>query len=88
MSSDTASWYGRVGISLWTAIAIDASGQRESPMIFAASWAISARLYNLIQRFAPSNVVIRRIHTRTGLKWGSLAGLGGVAICVDAQLDS
>lgn len=38
-------------------------------MIFAASLAISARLYNLVQRFAPSNIVIRRIQTRAGLKW-------------------
>jgi len=47
-------------------------------MIFAASRAISARLYDLVQRFALSNIVIRRIHTRTGLKWGWLAGVGGV----------
>lgn len=46
-------------------------------MIFAASWAISARLYSLSQRFAPSNIVIRRVHTRTGIKWGPLVGLAG-----------
>jgi hypothetical protein len=28
----------------------------------------------------PSNIVIRRIHTRTGLKWGPLTGLTGVVI--------
>lgn len=49
-------------------------------MIFAASWALSARLYSLSQRFAPSNVVIRRVHTRAGLKLGPLAGLGGVVV--------
>jgi uncharacterized PurR-regulated membrane protein YhhQ (DUF165 family) len=49
-------------------------------MIFAASWAISARLYYLCQRFAPSNIVIRRVHTRTGIKWGPLVGLAGVAL--------
>lgn len=46
-------------------------------MIFAASWAISARLYSLSQRFAPSNIVIRRVHPRTGIKWGPLVGLAG-----------
>ena len=49
-------------------------------MIFAASWALSARLYRLSQRFAPSNIVIRRVHTRTGIKWGSLVGLAGVVV--------
>ena len=49
-------------------------------MIFAASWAISARLYGLVQRFAPSNIVIRRLHTRTGIKWGPLVGLAGVVV--------
>lgn len=48
-------------------------------MIFAASWALSARLYNLAQRFAPSNIVMRKVHTRTGIKWGPLVGLiGGI----------
>lgn len=49
-------------------------------MIFAASWAISARLYSLLQRFAPSNIVIRRVHTRTGIKWGPLVGPAGVVV--------
>lgn len=49
-------------------------------MIFAASWAISARLHGLVQRFAPSNIVIRRVHTRTGIKWGPLVGLAGVVV--------
>ena len=49
-------------------------------MIFAASWALSARLYGLSQRFAPSNIVIRRVHTRTGIKWGPLVGLAGVVV--------
>ncbi len=44
-------------------------------MIFAASWAVSARLHNLFRRFAPSNILIRRVHTRTGIKWGPLVGL-------------
>ena len=47
-------------------------------MIFAASWALSSRLYGLAQRFCPSNIVIRRVHTRTGIKWGPLVGLAGV----------
>ncbi len=49
-------------------------------MIFVSSWAISARLYGLVQRFAPSNIVIRRVHTRTGVKWGPIVGLAGVAV--------
>ena len=49
-------------------------------MIFVASWAISARLYSLVQRFAPSNTVIRRVHTRSGIKWGPLVGLAGVMV--------
>lgn len=49
-------------------------------MIFTASWAISTRLYTLAQRFAPSNIAIRRIHTRSGLKWGPPVGLTGVVI--------
>ena len=48
-------------------------------MIFVASWALSARIYGLLQRFCPSNIVIRRVHTRTGIKWGPLVGLAGVA---------
>ncbi len=36
-------------------------------MIFVASWALSTRIYGLSQRFAPSNSVIRRVHTRTGI---------------------
>jgi hypothetical protein len=47
----------------------------ETIMIFAASWAISARLHNLFRRFAPSNILFRRLHTRTSLKWGPLLGL-------------
>ncbi|TWE13063.1 sulfate permease [Rudaeicoccus suwonensis] len=49
-------------------------------MIFAASWALSSRLYGLAQRFCPSNIVIRRVHTRTGLKWGPLVGLAGIVV--------
>ncbi len=49
-------------------------------MIFAASWAISARLYGLVQRFAPSNIVIRRARTRSGVKWGPLVGLAGIVV--------
>ena len=49
-------------------------------MIFAASRALSAHLYGLSQRFAPSNIVIRRVHTRTGIKWGPLVGLAGVVV--------
>ena len=48
-------------------------------MIFAASWALSSRLHGLAQRFCPSNIVIRRVHTRTGIKWGPLVGVAGVA---------
>ncbi|HEY4812375.1 MAG TPA: hypothetical protein VIH71_15085 [Solirubrobacteraceae bacterium] len=49
-------------------------------MIFAASWAISARLHNLFRRFAPSNILIRRVHTRTGIKWGPLVGLAAAVL--------
>ncbi|HTU31491.1 MAG TPA: hypothetical protein VMF07_19020 [Solirubrobacteraceae bacterium] len=49
-------------------------------MIFAASWALSSRLYGLAQRFCPSNIVLRRIHTRTGIKWGPLVGLAGIVV--------
>lgn len=49
-------------------------------MIFAASWALSSRLYGLAQRFCPSNIVLRRVHTRTGIKWGPLVGLAGIAV--------
>jgi len=49
-------------------------------MIFAASWALSSRLYGLAQRFCPSNIVIRRVHTRSGIKWGPLVGLAGVVV--------
>ncbi|MGH2864764.1 MAG: hypothetical protein ACRDJX_05885 [Solirubrobacteraceae bacterium] len=49
-------------------------------MIFATSRAISARLYNFSQRFAPSNIVIRRAQTRTGAKWGPLVGLTGTVL--------
>ncbi len=49
-------------------------------MIFAASWALSARICSVFQRFAPSNIVIRRVHTRTGIKWGPLVGLAGIVV--------
>jgi uncharacterized PurR-regulated membrane protein YhhQ (DUF165 family) len=49
-------------------------------MIFAASWALSAHLYGLSQRFAPSNIVIRRVHTRAGIKWGPFVGLAGIVV--------
>jgi hypothetical protein len=49
-------------------------------VIFAASWAISAHLYSLLQRFAPSNIVIHRVHTRAGIKWGPLVGLAGTVV--------
>jgi hypothetical protein len=49
-------------------------------MIFAASWAISARIYRLFQRLAPSNIIIRRVHARDGIKSGPLVGLAGVTI--------
>jgi hypothetical protein len=41
-------------------------------MIFVASWAVSARLYALFQALAPSNIIIRRIHARIALKWGTV----------------
>lgn len=49
-------------------------------MIFAASWALSSRLYDLAQRFCPSNIVLRRVHTRTGIKWGPVVGLAGIVV--------
>lgn len=49
-------------------------------MIFAASWALSARIYRLFQRFAPSNIIIRRVHTRDGVAWGPLVGLAGATL--------
>ena len=49
-------------------------------MIFATSWALSSRLYGLAQRFCPSNIILRRVYTRTGIKWGPLAGLAGVVV--------
>lgn len=49
-------------------------------MIFVASWALSARVYRLLQRYCPSNIVIRRVHTRAGIKWGPLVGLAGVVV--------
>jgi hypothetical protein len=57
-----------------------ASEQRETIVIFAASWAISARLHDLFRRFAPSNILIRRVHTRTGIKWGPLVGLAAAVL--------
>jgi hypothetical protein len=49
-------------------------------MIFAVSWALSSRLYGLVQRFCPSNIVLRHVHTRIGIKWGPLVGLAGVVV--------
>jgi hypothetical protein len=49
-------------------------------MIFTASWALSSRLHGLAQRFCPSNIVLRRVHTRSGIKWGPLVGLVGVIV--------
>lgn len=49
-------------------------------MIFATSWANSARLHNLFRRFAPSNILIRRTQTRTGIKWGPLVGLAAAVL--------
>jgi hypothetical protein len=49
-------------------------------MIFAASWALSSRLYGLAQRFCPSNIILRRVHTRSGIKWGPLVGLAGIVV--------
>lgn len=49
-------------------------------MIFVASWALSARIYSFFQRCAPSNVVLHRVYTRAGLKWGWLAGIAGVIV--------
>lgn len=55
-------------------------------MIFGASWLLSARLYRLFQAFAPSNIAIRRVHTRDSIKWGSVVGLGGVLVYGFAML--
>jgi hypothetical protein len=49
-------------------------------MIFAASWAVSTRLHNLFRRFAPSNILIRRTQTRTGIKWGPLVGVAAAVL--------
>lgn len=49
-------------------------------MIFAASWALSAGIYRLFQRFAPSNIIIRQVHRRDAITWGPLVGLAGVTI--------
>jgi hypothetical protein len=49
-------------------------------MLFAAAWSLSSRLYSLLQRYAPSNVIIRRVHTRTAIKWGPLIGVAGLVV--------
>jgi hypothetical protein len=49
-------------------------------LIFAASWAVSARFYRLFHRFAPSNIIIRLVHARDAIKWGPLTGLAGVTV--------
>jgi hypothetical protein len=49
-------------------------------MLFAAAWSLSSRLYSLSQRYAPSNIVIRRVHTRTAIKWGPLIGVAGLVV--------
>lgn len=49
-------------------------------MLFVASWSLSSRTFGLFQSYAPSNIVIRRVHTRSGIKWGPLVGLVGVAV--------
>ena len=49
-------------------------------MLFAASWSLSSRLHGAFQSYALSNIVIRRVHTRSGIKWGALVGAFGVVV--------
>lgn len=49
-------------------------------MIFGMGWGVSTLLYSLFQALAPSNAIIRRIHTRDRIKWGPAVGLAGVVV--------
>lgn len=41
---------------------------------------IVAKLFWFCQTFLPSNIVIRRVRRRDGLKWGAPVGLAGAAL--------
>jgi hypothetical protein len=46
--------------------------------MFTASWSLCALIYRLLQIYAPSNLIIRRVRRRDGLRWGPCVGLAGV----------
>jgi hypothetical protein len=43
--------------------------------MFAPIWILSIRIRDFLRRYAPTNILLAAIHTRRGLKWGTLATL-------------
>ncbi|MFC4245086.1 sulfate permease [Gryllotalpicola reticulitermitis] len=43
-------------------------------------WTVCVRIYELLQKYGPSNIVLWRLRSRRGLKWGAPVGLAGVAV--------
>jgi hypothetical protein len=43
-------------------------------------WTVCMRIYELLQKYGPSNILLWRLRTRRGLKWGPLAGCAGVVV--------
>lgn len=43
-------------------------------------WTICVRIYELLQEYGPSNIVLWRLRSRRGLRWGALVGLAGVVV--------
>lgn len=46
--------------------------------MFTALWDLSVRTHHLLQRYAPTNLMLRKLRTREGLRWGIPAMLIGV----------
>ncbi len=49
-------------------------------MLFAGAWSVSAWMYAVMQKWMPSNRILRLARQRTALKWGLLVSLAGALV--------
>lgn len=60
--------------------------ERTITMLFAITTGIARTGFELLQKYAPSNILLRSLRTRRGLKWGVPAMLLGVGYLFAAAL--
>jgi len=54
--------------------------------MFSALWKLTLRTANLIDRYAPTNVLLHRLQTRNPARWPALASIWGAGFLAAALL--